>query len=229
MLVSDKLWCIRGHLSFLASQWNVFRQNNDEYVFSPVVCFQFHVFILFYCRTTCAYPQTSGSHSNKSFHVSPLQEKEERYLMLFPNVLVMLSASPRMSGFIYQVRCTIPPKPPLLWVTCIFHFYGHNTSNSNNLKRWQDIIFPILISSCFCSIQGRLPLTGTTVTRHAEDTDSAHYAFDITGLNPKCWRKGVLLFSLAKDTAIMHCNSNNLRSSVSSMNSHGTVSSKVKI
>uniref|UniRef100_A0A8C6SQH8 Rac/Cdc42 guanine nucleotide exchange factor (GEF) 6 n=1 Tax=Neogobius melanostomus TaxID=47308 RepID=A0A8C6SQH8_9GOBI len=31
-------------------------------------------------------------------------EKEERYLMLFPNVLVMLSASPRMSGFIYQVR-----------------------------------------------------------------------------------------------------------------------------
>lgn len=34
----------------------------------------------------------------------------------------------------------------------------------------------------FCPIQGRLPLTGTTVTRHAEDTDSAHFAFDITGL-----------------------------------------------
>uniref|UniRef100_A0A667XMM3 Osteoclast-stimulating factor 1 n=1 Tax=Myripristis murdjan TaxID=586833 RepID=A0A667XMM3_9TELE len=31
------------------------------------------------------------------------EEKEERYLMLFPNVLIMLSASPRMSGFIYQV------------------------------------------------------------------------------------------------------------------------------
>uniref|UniRef100_A0A665WPN9 Rac/Cdc42 guanine nucleotide exchange factor (GEF) 6 n=1 Tax=Echeneis naucrates TaxID=173247 RepID=A0A665WPN9_ECHNA len=58
------------------------------------------------------------------------EEKEERYLMLFTNVLVMLSASPRMSGFIYQ---------------------------------------------------GRLSLTGTTVTRHAEDTDGAHYAFDITG------------------------------------------------
>ncbi|KAM9849893.1 rho guanine nucleotide exchange factor 6 isoform 4-T4 [Aulostomus maculatus] len=60
----------------------------------------------------------------------PSEEKEERYLMLFPNLLVMLSTSPRMSGFIYQ---------------------------------------------------GRLPLTGTTVTRHAEDTDSAQYAFDITG------------------------------------------------
>lgn len=34
------------------------------------------------------------------------QEKEERYLMLFSNVLVMLSASPRMSGFIYQVSTT---------------------------------------------------------------------------------------------------------------------------
>uniref|UniRef100_A0A8C1MB92 Rac/Cdc42 guanine nucleotide exchange factor (GEF) 6 n=1 Tax=Cyprinus carpio TaxID=7962 RepID=A0A8C1MB92_CYPCA len=31
------------------------------------------------------------------------EEKEERYFMLFPNVVVMLSASPRMSGFIYQV------------------------------------------------------------------------------------------------------------------------------
>ncbi|TMS17515.1 Rho guanine nucleotide exchange factor 6 [Larimichthys crocea] len=58
------------------------------------------------------------------------EEKEERYLMLFPNMLVMLSASPRMSGFIYQ---------------------------------------------------GRLPLTGTTVTRHMEEADLAHYAFDITG------------------------------------------------
>ncbi|KAL3044654.1 hypothetical protein OYC64_013025 [Pagothenia borchgrevinki] len=58
------------------------------------------------------------------------EEKEECYLMLFPNMLVMLSASPRMSGFIYQ---------------------------------------------------GRLPLTGTTVTRQAEDADNAHYALDITG------------------------------------------------
>uniref|UniRef100_A0A8C9EMD8 Rac/Cdc42 guanine nucleotide exchange factor 6 n=1 Tax=Pavo cristatus TaxID=9049 RepID=A0A8C9EMD8_PAVCR len=31
------------------------------------------------------------------------EEKEERYFLLFSNVLLMLSASPRMSGFIYQV------------------------------------------------------------------------------------------------------------------------------
>ncbi|KAM6953423.1 rho guanine nucleotide exchange factor 6 [Aplochiton taeniatus] len=44
------------------------------------------------------------------------EEREERYLMLFPNVLVMLSASPRMSGFIYQSRLpltgtTVTPQP----------------------------------------------------------------------------------------------------------------------
>uniref|UniRef100_A0A672PTN3 Rho guanine nucleotide exchange factor 6-like n=1 Tax=Sinocyclocheilus grahami TaxID=75366 RepID=A0A672PTN3_SINGR len=58
------------------------------------------------------------------------EEKEERYFMLFPNVVVMLSASPRMSGFIYQ---------------------------------------------------GRLPLTGTTVTKLPEDAETGHYAFEITG------------------------------------------------
>ncbi|XP_066571275.1 rho guanine nucleotide exchange factor 6 isoform X2 [Amia ocellicauda] len=35
------------------------------------------------------------------------EDKEERYFMLFPNVLVMLSASPRMSGFIYQARLSL--------------------------------------------------------------------------------------------------------------------------
>ncbi|XP_047391675.1 rho guanine nucleotide exchange factor 6 isoform X5 [Sciurus carolinensis] len=35
------------------------------------------------------------------------EEKEERYLMLFSNVLLMLSASPRMSGFIYQGKIPV--------------------------------------------------------------------------------------------------------------------------
>ncbi|XP_029785593.1 rho guanine nucleotide exchange factor 6 isoform X3 [Suricata suricatta] len=36
------------------------------------------------------------------------EEKEERYLMLFSSVLIMLSASPRMSGFIYQGKIPVP-------------------------------------------------------------------------------------------------------------------------
>ncbi|XP_022539971.2 rho guanine nucleotide exchange factor 6 isoform X1 [Astyanax mexicanus] len=58
------------------------------------------------------------------------EEKEERYFMLFPNVLIMISASPRMSGFIYQ---------------------------------------------------GRLPLSGTTVTKLMEDAELGHFAFEIAG------------------------------------------------
>ncbi|XP_029463664.1 rho guanine nucleotide exchange factor 6 isoform X2 [Rhinatrema bivittatum] len=58
------------------------------------------------------------------------EEKEERYFMLFPSVLLMLSASPRMSGFIYQ---------------------------------------------------GKLPLTGMTVTKLEESEGSNIYTFEITG------------------------------------------------
>uniref|UniRef100_UPI00398F1B38 rho guanine nucleotide exchange factor 6 isoform X2 n=1 Tax=Pristiophorus japonicus TaxID=55135 RepID=UPI00398F1B38 len=57
------------------------------------------------------------------------EEKDERYFMLFPTVLLMLSASPRMSGFIYQ---------------------------------------------------GKLPLTGMTVTK-LEESESFHHVFEITG------------------------------------------------
>uniref|UniRef100_A0A6Q2XR05 Rac/Cdc42 guanine nucleotide exchange factor (GEF) 6 n=1 Tax=Esox lucius TaxID=8010 RepID=A0A6Q2XR05_ESOLU len=45
----------------------------------------------------------------------PNEDKEERYLMMFPSVLVMLSASPRMSGFIYQVNNQDPSQ-------CVPHF-----------------------------------------------------------------------------------------------------------
>ncbi|XP_018598754.2 rho guanine nucleotide exchange factor 6 isoform X2 [Scleropages formosus] len=42
--------------------------------------------------------------SHVSMQSSASEDKEERYLMLFPNLLIILSASPRMSGFIYQGR-----------------------------------------------------------------------------------------------------------------------------
>ncbi|OXB79468.1 UNVERIFIED_CONTAM: hypothetical protein H355_008363 [Colinus virginianus] len=57
------------------------------------------------------------------------EEKEERYFLLFSNVLLMLSASPRMSGFIYQ---------------------------------------------------GRLPLTGMTLTK-LEDAEGNEHVFEIAG------------------------------------------------
>uniref|UniRef100_A0A8C7VHK7 Osteoclast-stimulating factor 1 n=1 Tax=Oncorhynchus mykiss TaxID=8022 RepID=A0A8C7VHK7_ONCMY len=40
-------------------------------------------------------------------HTHGSEEKSERYLLLFPNVLLLLSASSRMSGFIYQVGTSL--------------------------------------------------------------------------------------------------------------------------
>ncbi|NXN52849.1 ARHG6 factor, partial [Rynchops niger] len=78
------------------------------------------------------------------------EEKEERYFLLFSNVLLMLSASPRMSGFIYQ------GKLPLTGMTLtkledaegnehVFEIAGNMTeritvscSTSQDLQEWLD-------------------------------------------------------------------------------------------
>ncbi|KAM4696119.1 rho guanine nucleotide exchange factor 6 [Rhinophrynus dorsalis] len=77
------------------------------------------------------------------------EEKEERYFMLFPSALLMLSASPRMSGFIYQ------GKLPLTGMTVVkleendfnhaFEIAGHmierivvHCNNSQDCQEWLD-------------------------------------------------------------------------------------------
>ena len=168
----------------------------------------------------------------KSFSVSLLQEKEERYLMLFPNMLIMLSASPRMSGFIYQVSCSMCSRyqwngetqkklylwplvfckhhllsrnPRILGLCKILHFYWCIPTNFIVVNKISWLLgfchmtWCLISSPMVRSIQGKLPLTGTTVTRHAEDADSGHFAFDITGLHLK-----LLPFSLFVETSIMH-------------------------
>nr|XP_020445288.1 rho guanine nucleotide exchange factor 7-like [Monopterus albus] len=42
--------------------------------------------------------------SQATVHTQNCQESNERYLVLFPHTLIILSASLRMSGFIYQGR-----------------------------------------------------------------------------------------------------------------------------
>ena len=41
-------------------------------------------------------------------HLGPVTQgpdQKDRYFVLFPNTLLILSVSSRMSGFIYEVRC----------------------------------------------------------------------------------------------------------------------------
>ncbi|KFQ97165.1 Rho guanine nucleotide exchange factor 6 [Nipponia nippon] len=88
------------------------------------------------------------------------EEKEERYLLLFSNVLLMLSASPRMSGFIYQ------GKLPLTGMTLtkledaegnehMFEIAGNMTeritvscSTSQELHEWLDHLQRLTKGTC---------------------------------------------------------------------------------
>ncbi|KAJ7403801.1 Rho guanine nucleotide exchange factor 6 [Pitangus sulphuratus] len=88
------------------------------------------------------------------------EEKEERYLLLFSNVLLMLSASPRMSGFIYQ------GKMPLTGMTLtkledaegnehMFEIAGNMTeritvscSTSQDLHEWLDHLQRLTKGTC---------------------------------------------------------------------------------
>ncbi|XP_035762596.1 rho guanine nucleotide exchange factor 7a [Neolamprologus brichardi] len=76
------------------------------------------------------------------------EEKNERYLMLFPHILLMLSASPRMSGFIFQSRPPQLPSHPLtpsrhgenraLTVAPTYHTLPHPSSHGtpHNTMMW---------------------------------------------------------------------------------------------
>ncbi|NXS45766.1 ARHG6 factor, partial [Balaeniceps rex] len=88
------------------------------------------------------------------------EEKEERYFLLFSNVLLMLSASPRMSGFIYQ------GKLPLMGMTLtkledaegnehMFEIAGNMTeritvscSTSQDLHEWLDHLQRLTKGTC---------------------------------------------------------------------------------
>ncbi|NXX87183.1 ARHG6 factor, partial [Urocolius indicus] len=107
------------------------------------------------------------------------EEKEERYFLLFSNVLLMLSASPRMSGFIYQ------GKLPLTGMTLtkledaegnehVFEIAGNMTeritvscSTSQDLQEWLEHLQRLTKGTC------------NTVTK--TQSWSAHSTFSSTG------------------------------------------------
>ncbi|KAK2528844.1 Arhgef6 [Columba guinea] len=124
------------------------------------------------------------------------EEKEERYFLLFSNVLLMLSASPRMSGFIYQVdmlnlrlqgvRCEKGNQIALI---------KFKSSVSLNLSVVMQVpqsgnqglvllCLPGQLVSLSCQLVkqhlGRLPLTGMTLTK-LEDAEGNEHMFEIAG------------------------------------------------
>uniref|UniRef100_A0A452U1B6 Rac/Cdc42 guanine nucleotide exchange factor 6 n=1 Tax=Ursus maritimus TaxID=29073 RepID=A0A452U1B6_URSMA len=102
------------------------------------------------------------------------EEKEERYLLLFSSVLIMLSASPRMSGFIYQGKIPVAG----MVVTRLDEIEG----NDNTFE-----ITGRLLASCFQMLpvgQCRLirgPASCSSLSKTSSSSCSAHSSFSSTG------------------------------------------------
>ncbi|XP_012611809.1 rho guanine nucleotide exchange factor 6 isoform X3 [Microcebus murinus] len=104
------------------------------------------------------------------------EEKEERYLMLFSNILIMLSASPRMSGFIYQGKIPIggmvvTKLDEIEGNECTFEITGNTTerivvhcNNSQDFQEWLEQLNKLI----------RGPASSSSLSKTSSSSCSTH-------------------------------------------------------
>ncbi|XP_016799765.2 rho guanine nucleotide exchange factor 6 isoform X7 [Pan troglodytes] len=107
------------------------------------------------------------------------EEKEERYLMLFSNVLIMLSASPRMSGFIYQGKIPIAGTvvtrlDEIEGNDCTFEITGNTVerivvhcNNNQDFQEWLEQLNRLIRGPASCS----------SLSKTSSSSCSAHSTF----------------------------------------------------
>uniref|UniRef100_A0A8C0LF73 Rac/Cdc42 guanine nucleotide exchange factor 6 n=1 Tax=Canis lupus dingo TaxID=286419 RepID=A0A8C0LF73_CANLU len=111
------------------------------------------------------------------------EEKEERYLMLFSSVLILLSASPRMSGFIYQGKIPVAG----MVVTRLDEIEGNDNTfeitgnmvdrivihcnNSQDFQEWLEQLYRLIRGPASCS----------SLSKTSSSSCSAHSSFSSTG------------------------------------------------
>ncbi|XP_025132464.2 rho guanine nucleotide exchange factor 6 isoform X4 [Bubalus bubalis] len=111
------------------------------------------------------------------------EEKEERYLMLFSSVLIMLSASPRMSGFIYQGKIPVAG----MVVTRLDEIEGNDSTfeitgniverivvhcgNNQDFQDWLEHLYRLIRGPASCS----------SLSKTSSSSCSAHSSFSSTG------------------------------------------------
>ncbi|XP_044907024.1 rho guanine nucleotide exchange factor 6 isoform X1 [Felis catus] len=111
------------------------------------------------------------------------EEKEERYLMLFSSVLIMLSASPRMSGFIYQGKIPVAG----IVVTRLDEIEGNDytfeitgnlvertvvhCNNSQDFQEWLEQLCRLIRGPASCS----------SLSKTSSSSSGAHSSFSSTG------------------------------------------------
>ncbi|XP_054401102.1 rho guanine nucleotide exchange factor 6 isoform X4 [Pongo abelii] len=110
------------------------------------------------------------------------EEKEERYLMLFSNVLIMLSASPRMSGFIYQgkipVAGTVVTRlDEIEGNDCTFEITGNTVerivvhcNNNQDFQEWLEQLNRLIRGPASCSSLSKT--SSSSCSAHSESSKS---------------------------------------------------------
>lgn len=111
------------------------------------------------------------------------EEKEERYFMLFSNVLIMLSASLRMSGFIYQGKIPVAGMvvnrlDEIEGNDCTFEITGNMTertvvycNNSQDFQEWLEQLNKLTRGPASCS----------SLSKASSSSCSGHSSFSSTG------------------------------------------------
>ncbi|XP_073084185.1 rho guanine nucleotide exchange factor 6 isoform X3 [Manis javanica] len=111
------------------------------------------------------------------------EEKEERYFMLFSNVLIMLSASPRMSGFIYQGKIPISGMAVMRLDEIegndyTFEITGNvaervvvHCTTSQDFQEWLEQLSRLI----------RGPASSSSLSKTSSSSCSAHSSFSSTG------------------------------------------------
>ncbi|XP_060264193.1 rho guanine nucleotide exchange factor 6 isoform X9 [Ovis aries] len=110
------------------------------------------------------------------------EEKEERYLMLFSSVLIMLSASPRMSGFIYQGKIPIAG----MVVTRLDEIEGNDSTfeitgntverivvhcgNNQDFQDWLEHLYRLIRGPASCSSLSKT--SSSSCSAHSESSKS---------------------------------------------------------
>ncbi|XP_032613616.1 rho guanine nucleotide exchange factor 6 isoform X3 [Hylobates moloch] len=110
------------------------------------------------------------------------EEKEERYLMLFSNVLIMLSASPRMSGFIYQGKIPIAGTvvtrlDEIEGNDCTFEITGNTVerivvhcNNNQDFQEWLEQLNRLIRGPTSCSSLSKT--SSSSCSAHSESSKS---------------------------------------------------------
>ncbi|XP_018410550.1 PREDICTED: rho guanine nucleotide exchange factor 6 isoform X2 [Nanorana parkeri] len=124
------------------------------------------------------------------------EEKDERYFMLFPSALLMLSASPRMSGFIYQGKLPLTGMSVVKLeesdsISHAFEIAGHmierivvHCGSSQDCQEWLDHLYRLTKTHASHASLCKTPSWGTQSTPDRKNPPLSPHSYSLLPRGP---------------------------------------------